>query len=207
MTAAVGAMPDGAQLQLIALRGTILTFRSAVRLPAGRNLALRLPDGTTATLQVGEARTLSDHLHEYGADISDVDDAFVDAVIQMLADEAAAAPEPEDDQRAHDRQMCSFQVLSRDLAQFKALSADLSTVGIRIVTHEKLKKGRRLELQLAFDDDAFPALTCSAEVVWSRVHPSGFSAGLRFVDLTAAQREQLERYHAQVKGYRKRFRL
>jgi hypothetical protein len=192
-------------VEIVSLRGTVLTFRSTARLSLQGELEVRLPDGAAARVRPGEARSLGSGLFEYAADVGEAPDDFIESIVELLKGGEEGPPSRENEQRSHARESCSFQVISRDLEGFKALSADVSRVGIRIVTREKLKKGRHLDLRLEFDDEAFPPLQCGAEVMWSRVHASGFSAGLRFLDMTAEQHALIERYNVHVKNYRKRF--
>lgn len=65
--------------------------------------------------------------------------------------------------------------------------------GIRIYSNDKLKMGRRLEIELLLPDDEI--LTFTAKVVWQKELPEGQAAqydiGLQFLDAPAFQLQRL----------------
>ena len=72
--------------------------------------------------------------------------------------------------------------------------------GIRIFSNDKLKIGKRLEIELLLPDDEI--LTFIAKVVWQRPMPEGefaqFDVGLQFLD---APEEKLQRLAEVLQKY------
>jgi hypothetical protein len=70
---------------------------------------------------------------------------------------------------------------------------NISLGGFRIHSDEKLKIGKRLELELMLPDDTL--LTCMLRVVWQRRLPVGsdakYDVGLRFIDVSDDKLHQL----------------
>lgn len=111
------------------------------------------------------------------------------------------------EQRRGVRAQRTFQVFSKQLQGFKALSSDISATGIRLVVTEELQVGSHLELMLNFDDYNFPSVKLVAEVVWCRARDTGsYFAGMRFVEMSDHDRQIAESYIDWAERYKARFR-
>ncbi|MFN8559393.1 MAG: PilZ domain-containing protein [Dehalococcoidia bacterium] len=70
---------------------------------------------------------------------------------------------------------------------------DLSGSGARVFVHRALSEEEPAALRLDLDDNR-PPLTIPAEVVWQSAVPGGRQAGLRFRDISEADRDRLIRF-------------
>ena len=73
----------------------------------------------------------------------------------------------------------------------RAIAADISSTGMRILTDQYLPPKTRY----TFTMKQHPNLVCRGEVRWARPSaPNMFQCGVLFVDLSAEDRERLERF-------------
>ncbi|HEY4001373.1 MAG TPA: PilZ domain-containing protein [Candidatus Xenobia bacterium] len=107
----------------------------------------------------------------------------------------ADAPTPESDQRRGRRLVRTFQVTSRHLSRYKALSSDISDTGLRLMAEESLPVGKVVDLTLDFDDFRYPHMKAQGEVVWARPRDSRtFWIGLKFVGMSEADQAIVAEY-------------
>lgn len=103
--------------------------------------------------------------------------------------------EPRTEERRAPRVSRVFQVMSKDLRTFKAVSLDLSATGMRLDAQEEVPVGKDLELDMDFDDFRFPRVKAQAEVVWCRSVDHGrWHVGLRFTSMAPRDRMVMDAF-------------
>ncbi len=109
------------------------------------------------------------------------------------------------DQRCEQRSHHSFQVISPDLVDYKALTSDISASGLRLQTSTPRDVHETMRLTLNLDQDGFTSIKVMGEVVWcTQRDTASWWVGIQFVDLTAADIKALRAYIDFVDGYAKR---
>lgn len=136
---------------------------------------------------------------EYTGCIRDATPERLGLLSRYWAIQQKTAPRPGDEPRPEERRAPRigrvFQVMSKDLRTFKAVSLDLSATGMRLDVQEEVPVGKELELDLDFDDFRFPRVKCRAEAVWCRSVDHGrWNVGVRFTSLSPHARMVTEAF-------------
>lgn len=83
-----------------------------------------------------------------------------------------------------------FSPLDEGGKMYKAVTQNVSTLGMRIYTSKELEKGRQLYFRLHIPEESWP-ITGKAEIVWRREVEGGFEYGLKFTEITDQDRGKL----------------
>ena len=104
-----------------------------------------------------------------------------------------------EDGRRAPRQRSSFQVTSRELPGYKALTSNLSTSGIQLIVREEIAPGKLLSLFMDFDDFRLQNITCQGRISGA----ARISASLPWASSSSTCRSS-RRDHPPVPGDRRR---
>jgi hypothetical protein len=100
----------------------------------------------------------------------------------------------------HDETVCAWLTFHYDSVQCGTLTEDVSADGARFSTLRTVNPGEHLLLHLQVDPIG---IECKGKVCWNRNMPNGLSRfGVRFIDLSEDEREQLRRYLARRENHR-----
>jgi hypothetical protein len=203
--------------RIVSLNDQTITFRSKNTYPVDQVIKINLKGHGKAgsrserklQILVQSANFLTADAFEYTGQLQNAPADLIDWLREASKAGATKAGVSNKifEQRRGVRAQRTFQVFSRDLQTFKALSSDISATGIRLIINEPVDVGKQLELTLNFDDYSFPAVKCKAEVVWCKERDrSSYFAGLRFTDMDDNDRKIAESYIDWVERYKSRFR-
>lgn len=173
-------------------------FRSPRELGVGREVPVRvaLDAGWTCSVQVSiqNSRRLDSGGYACRAEVRDR------LKLPML--HQAHCPSPGDPRLRKDPRMsCYLRVRSSTLEGCGATALDVTAGGLQLRTARLLEPGELLEVTLEFDLQGFCPVTCRGRVAWSGPDGGGglFRAGIEFVALDPASREQLQRYQTYLR--------
>lgn len=136
---------------------------------------------------------------EYTGRIEEATAERLELLSRYWAIQQRCTPRPGEEPRAEERRAPRvprvFQVMSKDLRTFKAVSLDLSATGMRLDAQEELPVGKDLELDMDFDDFRFPRVKAQAEVVWCRPVDHGrWHVGVRFTSVSPHARMVMDAF-------------
>ncbi|MEW6277742.1 MAG: PilZ domain-containing protein [Candidatus Eremiobacterota bacterium] len=114
---------------------------------------------------------------------------YIDAQLK-----GAAQPAPvNNDRRRQGRVPHTIQVVSKELPNFVAMSADISETGLRLVVSQPMEAGRSLIVAFDVDDTSSVPIRIEAQTVWCRENPDGtYWVGVRFCRLPPGQEKAME---------------
>lgn len=157
----------------------LLAFRCDASLPFERLTVASLTAGGAITARL-EIFSYDDANRVYRAQLEDCQQTL--DLMQLPA-------------RATRRLPLAVRVSSRQLPQYFALTEEVSTCGVRLVTASALREGTLLEMSLDLDDPALPVLQVQGEVRWSAMKGDGrYHSGVRFCAIDGPSQRALERY-------------
>lgn len=93
------------------------------------------------------------------------------------------APRPLEEKRGAKRVERRLRVRSPNLRNYLALSIDLSSSGIKMLTDGPMRPGEEFQAQIEFDDSSMALVEVVIQVVWCRAEESKFLIGARFINL------------------------
>jgi hypothetical protein len=199
-----------ADVEIMKIEAGDIVLRSVVLFPLNKTLDVTVsipqPDGSLkrrrAELKLVDCRLLDDEMREYDGVLEDVSPEMETFLLQRAEEQASERRKKSGaDQRGGDRATLTFAVISRAFKNFKAVSADISPSGVKIMVDGEVEVGKNIEITMNLDDDNFGSLTCHADVMWCRPAERKFAIGLRFSDLTEAQKETINNYMKFVEEY------
>jgi serine/threonine-protein kinase len=111
------------------------------------------------------------------------------------------------EQRREPRYPCRFKVTSPDLPTYQAISANVSSHGLALLTAGPVTVGRKVTLRLDFDDDRFTFVICRNIVRWC-LYPSEGShqIGTELSEINPEHAATLQGYVDFIGGTKERWR-
>jgi hypothetical protein len=202
---------DGPKIQVVpqSYRNGIISFHSGTELSVNDTVSLWIsiknsregPFEMSCTLL---KETMVNQRLEYMGRMQGVP-PMVDKVLtdQFPAPQDAAASgtgNPREGRRSP-RIQTAFQVMSRQLPGYKAISTNISMTGIQLDVREEVKIGTRIQMKLDFDDFRFHEVNCEGEVKWCRPgEERDWLIGIAFVTLSEQSKDTVKRYIQMVAG-------
>lgn len=125
-------------------------------------------------------------------------------LVTIKPQKEAPPPPTWEEKRQVERLLAHLGMMSPVVAGFKALSHDLTTVGVRMMCDSELPVGKVIKLRLELDDARLAPLELQGEVIWcaereTTAHHERYWGGVRFVELTPEQQELLANFIAETR--------
>lgn len=204
----VGGILSPESVSFIDLENGILTFLSASKKTPGARIKVRfaLPDNKPSKidlpLQITNCRPSGSGKSHICVATLLVPDERMDSIAELLYGYARRADLGQQGRRSV-RLPVSLRVMSRELPGFGAVTNDISQHGVRLTCHGAVRQGLIVNLTIESDVASVQSMTARARCIWSRevTQSKGqYLAGFEFIELTATQADNLEKYHKSLAG-------
>ena len=186
------------EVQITAFDFGAISFTCAKTLAMGSTEVLALlPDGTQRPARLMVETYLSDQGFYWASleEPADLEQRLLELFPPTPEEEEAAVEPVWEEKRAVERLATVLGLMSPVVAGFKALTHDLTPVGLRMVCDSELPVDKVIKLRLELDDARIPPMELTGRVVWCRPRePKGFWGGISFVQISDHQREVLEKF-------------
>jgi hypothetical protein len=179
-------------------RDGVMTFSSNILHPPNQTMMLSVqvknvkPEIQSFACHVVR-RVMADDLVQYEVRAQQISE-IVDELLKRHFGGEGVTEHGTKEGRRSPRINSAFQVMSRDLPGFKAISTNISMTGIQLGVREEVKKGKKVQMKLDFDDFRFKEIDCEGEVMWCRPGEKDWLIGISFTVLSEGARETIQSY-------------